>query len=538
VRLVDTGVIYVPNAAGTGAGIWVEFNSVAEASTTAAGIVELSTSAEAVTGTDTARAITPAAMKAGMADEMNVRGYLQGLVGNGTASASAPLVVGTGDWTWPLSFDCPDGSSRKVIASLSVVGAGWGAPYTAAVFAESNALQVVAYGATVSDYTGGYISGFAAANAGKRVHMTLVCSAGVLTVYVDGVAQTLSSSVLGTAAWNTLANATSMFLGSAGGMVSFFNGYVSTAGFFNRAFTAAQVLSLMKHGVDSADVNSASNTAINDVTAFDSTSNAFGAGFTAGGATGFTGVKAIGYAGALLGKTGGFEVQPGQRIRVTGTLTRNNGKTVIPTVALSNSGGGVGYSSGPSVPLITGDGAFDVVLTCTTAATAAYVLFQETGDQDYTIADVAITRQGAVLLPEPAAPGNGLVWNDVSGNGAHIVLPTSGVSWALPSNAANRIRGTTNTSGNQALLGGGTILPANAQITRIRGRSRSGTPTITLGTASAGAQLVASVALSTTWKDLTIALAGGIVTAADDVWVGSNSTDVVEIDITWEPLGF
>ena len=144
---------------------------------------------------------------------------------------------------------------------------------------------------------------------------------------------------------------------------------------------------------------------------------------------------------------------------------------------------------------------------------------------------------GLLVAPDPAQPGNGLTWGDRSGNGAHILLPTSGVDWLLPSAAVNKLRGTTSTSGNQQLLGG-TTLNANTQITRVRARSRSGTPSITLGTASGGSQIVASVALSTTWKDLTIALTGGIISTASSVWVGSSTADVVEIDLTHEPLGY
>lgn len=144
---------------------------------------------------------------------------------------------------------------------------------------------------------------------------------------------------------------------------------------------------------------------------------------------------------------------------------------------------------------------------------------------------------GLLVAPDPMQPGNGLTWGDRSGNGAHILLPTSGVDWLLPSAAVNKLRGTTSTSGNQQLLGG-TTLNANTQITRVRARSRSNTPSITLGTAIGESQIVASVALSTTWKDLTIALTGGIISTASSVWVGSSRADVVEIDLTHEPLGY
>jgi len=168
------------------------------------------------------------------------------------------------------------------------------------------------------------------------------------------------------------------------------------------------------------------------------------------------------------------------------------------------------------------------------SANTVGVEFTATGVGSGTGTAVAI---GLFVAPDPAQPGNGLAWGDRSGNGAHILLPTSGVDWLLPSAAVNKLRGTTSTSGNQQLLGG-TTLNANTQITRVRARSRSGTPSITLGTAPGESQIVASVALSTTWKDLTIALTGGIISTASSVWVGSSAGDVVEIDLTHEPLGY
>jgi hypothetical protein len=172
-----------------------------------------------------------------------------------------------------------------------------------------------------------------------------------------------------------------------------------------------------------------------------------------------------------------------------------------------------------------------------TAAGTTYAI-QHPGSGASTIDNVTLVPIGLLLAPDAGQAGNGYVWNDVSGNVAQITLPSSGVGWNVPSIAGNRIRGTTSTNGNQQLLGASVLLPAESQILYVRARARSGTPTITIGTASGGAQIVASVALSTTWLNCTIALTGGIVSSADDIWVGSNSTDVVETDIAFQPLDF
>jgi hypothetical protein len=176
-------------------------------------------------------------------------------------------------------------------------------------------------------------------------------------------------------------------------------------------------------------------------------------------------------------------------------------------------------------------------ITATSAATVRIAFYSGNAQTvNYTVANFSAKPIGLLLAPDAGQAGNGYVWNDMSGNVAQIALPSSGVTWNVPSVAGNRIRGTTNTNGN--LLSASVLLTAESQILHVRARSRSGTPSITIGTASGGAQIVASVALLTTWQNLTIALTGGIVSSADDIWIGSNSTDVVEIDISWQPLDF
>jgi len=230
-----------------------------------------------------------------------------------------------------------------------------------------------------------------------------------------------------------------------------------------------------------------------------------------------------------------------------GTLTVNT-----PTLLTYTRSGtsGVLYANGISVLAVTDSQDYSVATTTLNSATAV-VRFTGTlrllgiAKRALSASEVLSLYQTStwkvdsdtLVCPDPMQPGNGLTWGDRSGNGAHILLPASGVDWLLPSAAVNKLRGTTSTSGNQQLLGGPT-LNANTQITRVRARSRSGTPSITLGTASGGSQIVASVALSTTWKDLTIALTGGIISTASSVWVGSSTADVVEIDLTHEPLGY
>lgn len=152
----------------------------------------------------------------------------------------------------------------------------------------------------------------------------------------------------------------------------------------------------------------------------------------------------------------------------------------------------------------------------------------------FSIDNVSLKQLGAVCH-WPLDDGYGLQLQDVSTNKLHAFMTVSGVSHVLPDYRPAHVRGSTSTNGNQQLAGA-TILKGPSQVLKIRARSLSGTPTVTMGTSSGGSQLVASVALSTTWKNLTIALTDGYLSADAALWIGSNSTDVVEIDISLEPL--
>ena len=79
----SSGLLTVANQTGiTGVGTLVSGNAtaiVSAASDTVAGKVELATTAEAITGTDTARAVTPAGLKARVSQIINLKGYTTNL---------------------------------------------------------------------------------------------------------------------------------------------------------------------------------------------------------------------------------------------------------------------------------------------------------------------------------------------------------------------------------------------------------------------------------------------------------------------------
>lgn len=163
---------------------------------------------------------------------------------------------------------------------------------------------------------------------------------------------------------------------------------------------------------------------------------------------------------------------------------------------------------------------------------------EATGSAIY-LKDVIIQQVGAVVHL-PLDDGSGLQLRDASTNQLHALMTTSGVSHLLTDTFQKRVQGSTNTNGNQQLLGQN-VIPTHlsaVQIIRIRARAASGTPTVTVGNASGGSQYVTSVGLTTSWKELTIVAAAGLIafTGSSAIWIGSNSTDIIYWDIVWEPM--
>jgi hypothetical protein len=545
VRQADTGVFYIADSAGTGASVWTQWVTISDATTAVKGIVMLATSAETATGTDPAKAVTPAALKAGIASEINSRAYVQGLMISGAASpalATLGAAIGTGDLSVDFEFDVPTanpGTSRGLF-KIGTSSLFTGVPHSLDVLLNTDGeLEVFLWGSADTIAAKAEIANFISNHPGERVRITLTRSATTFLLYVNGNTQTYTETLTGGGSWAATINGTVVsagFLTNISGQV----GYFALKAALNRALTAAQVQSLMKHGVDPADVNgvldnvnllTAGGAWTNDSTSWDS-AFASADGSAASGTSGGTTAPRLTHAITLVA---------GAHYRITGnsTLTSNGGGLTVESVTT-----GIGAPSQVIGTIAVGTTAIDLTWVEATGGSRAISLAAEgVRTMDVALTNLRIWKDGALLYPEPDAPGNGLIWSDVSGNGAHIVLPTSGVAWAKPSNAANRIRGRTSTNGNQALLGGAFVMPG-CMIKSIRARARTGTPTVTLGYSSGGNQIVEAVVLSTGFKVLTIALPGGIINggliteAAEDLWANSNSTDVVEWDIAWEPLSF
>jgi len=485
-----------------------------------------------VSGALTAPDLTLGSGGPSVKSSLDARAPRQGLVFDGTgntAQATLGSTIGTSDFTWTEWFTVPSNPAVYSAFGGIATSGSYLIPGSALQmsFQATGALRVSIPNAGNTGGVYADVAGFSGL-IGKLCHLSVSRSGSTLTVYVNGISQTVTPLTYGSSPGdfsNTVSGTYVSLAGSGGGSGTQYVGTRVGPYIYNRALSASEVVSLFEAGVPAgADYNAtpASNTNLSNATI---TGNYTITGATATGFTASSVDTTFRYAYSAP-----FTIKAGNKYLVTYTLTLNSGS--IPAVELANPAiQNYGYNSG------AGTGAQSIVMTANTNASNARVVFDGAAATNFTVSNLTIIPLGLLLAPEAAQPGNGLVWTDLSGNGAQIVLPTSGVAWNVPGTPPTRVRGTTSTNGNQILLGNYTIL-AQTSVNRVRARARTGTPTVKLGTAAGAGDTVAAVTLSTSWQNLTI-LAGNQIMGSNIIqWVNSNSTDVVEWDIELEPLAF
>ena len=311
--------------------------------------------------------------------------------------------------------------------------------------------------------------------------------------------------------------------GAYQGNSAFFVGTMSPV-VYNRALSAAEVLALYQSGAPAgADYGSpvATNTAISNGTFTGSgtvvVTGASATGFTAVG-TGFTDVRS-----SL--PSAGFK--KGQRFGLRFTATLTSGAT--PYVHIAQFGSAL---LSADTAITAGANYIEIVTTGAGSGGSIGFEFEASASASYAISGLTIIPLGLLLAPDSSNAGAGLEWLDVSGNRAHIVLPTSGVSWSLPSSQQIVIEASTSTNGNQQ-LGGASLIDANKQW-RIQSWTvnSTGTPTISLGNVSAGAQFVSGAVMASGNNDITLVTR---FPGTANLWVNSNSTATLIHRITLVP---
>lgn len=391
-----------------------------------------------------------------LAASTNPRASRQGLVHNDIAGCSITNVPALGT-KWTVALSCNIAANQNYNGLLGAdTGGLW--VYTLA----DGSLNFGKRGTAVS------LPSFV--DLGVWTHLVITNDGTTARVYKNGVefGSSTAAAVIAdyTAAQTGLGT-------SDNGSGDPLNGTVTLHGIANRALSAAEVKNLFLTGTfpaedyargtsDSGAVVAAGQQLINGANSTFASDTGWWS--KVNGAT-ITGGKAVFAAnGDALARAGFFFRN--NRYRITLTISNNTG-----TVQVNN-----GYN--PAYASFTGNGTFTADFVATPNGdgnTYIYVLSTAAAEID----DITVTPLGLLCAPEASAPGNGYQWKDMSGNKADITLPVSGVSWALPDNRPNSVRGTLTWSGSheaKALLGrSGRILPDGVRITSITVKSSAAT---------------------------------------------------------------
>jgi hypothetical protein len=324
---------------------------------------------------------------------VNPRATAQGLVFDGMASATVSGIpaFGTGDFTVAVWVGFTSAADNTELVSGTATNAA--------------SLQAMANGRlrlVQSSVAQRYLTTAQFLTVGKVTMVYWSRSGSTNTVGTPGSVETFTDSSDFSAALDKIGSAN--FVGSIRAIA------------FNRALTAAEVLALYERGApDAADFNNASNTAL--TTSF--VNYQFGS-FTQS-ATGWSGVLNTAIGAASTAKPD-INAVKGTRYRVAFTLAGPGNINVTFGGAYV-----VGASPGANVHEVT-------VVTSGVGGIQFYFNPGEgVNGGTYTVTNFSITPLGLLLAPDATQAGIGNKWADTSGKNAHITLPASGVSWALPS---------------------------------------------------------------------------------------------------------
>lgn len=162
-------------------------------------------------------------------------------------------------------------------------------------------------------------------------------------------------------------------------------------------------------------------------------------------------------------------------------------------------------------------------IACVTGASDVGITFD--------VDDVVISWEGATLDLIPQGIGRTLIDRSASRN--HATVSGTALPQYLQPTDGGKLVARTATNGNEQLQAAAAFDAASRyRITGWTVTALTGTPTISLGNASAGTQYVSGLAL-TTGVPTAVTLATSIAATAN-LWCNSNSTDVIIHSITYE----
>jgi hypothetical protein len=346
-------------------------------------------------------------------------------------------------------------------------------------------------------------------------------------VIQNGVDCVISSFATGTITgnrWNYSTAITQPFtrLGCDIG-TAYWNGTISRFTPWNYVLTVAERAALTRRGlVTLPEQRGGSMVGIN--TAAWNLGDTSGGSITGNSATGFTVSGNSNYINVF--SSGSVAVIAGKRVRITITAT---GTTGAESYIQLNTGGTFSgtLDASANAPFLTGTNTYDLTATLTGTVFIRIVVLDAASP---VLSGIAGCNPLGTLFEQDSGQRNaGLMVGDTSGNKLDLILPASGVSIIDPAQRGT-IRFTTTTSGNQQIGGTQVIIPTNARISSWVINS-SGTPDVTLGNVSAGAQYRASAAVVSGDNQITLLTP---FTTTGNLWVNSSTTATLKHTIQWE----
>jgi hypothetical protein len=442
--------------------------------------------------------------------------------------------IGTGDMSMWNRFRVftTTGTTRYIAALSSSSTAADQASACALSISSTGGLVFVLFGSTTSDSRIATVAGFQTAYSGQVVDIVVTRTGTTLKVYINGTDTAYTETTTGTPpAWSATITSTNLFIGQSTGTTSVFTGRIYRSVVFNRALSASDVTELITLGVNPAD-QWGTQTAVY-TSDFSAGADSWGAsnGTAAGNIDGIGGqdnnLRYTISSGANNqdGLTRGSTVIPSKRYRFNFAYYLPSGQTQI--TILRAFVGQTQTVSGLNVTNAWTDVSGEGVVTGDTLLRVNQN-FSGTGNGTdvFYIRAVTATRIGAIVDLDFTV-GTGYQATDRSTNALHGTL-FNGVEFTQPKRVAV-LYATTNTNGNQQILGGTLAIPTNAIIEDIIVNS-TGSATVSVGNASAGTQIVNGASVVSGRQRLTLATP---FSTTGNLWVNSSSTATLQFTILY-----
>ncbi|HSI08836.1 MAG TPA: hypothetical protein VK985_09595 [Rariglobus sp.] len=517
--------------------------AISAATTSAAGSVELATDAETVTGTDTVRAVTPAADKAALDARFNQwtrdTGYIwsDGVTQN-RAQIQNPgprgNIAGAAKLSWVGFVDFP---ATNPAGNVIIFGIGPNSTFNTAglhteaynlwvMLGANGVIQIWSNAAAFNNRVVYSTTNFVGTYGGKRVwlDLRLTNNTGIPELWIDGV--DVSASLV---ANNSGTPPTWIHSGL---ICSYFvTGFEWPAGpaplgcWLNAHLTNAESEAWRKFGrvpfwVDKGGTQSMplrtwANYPIPPA-GYET--------FTGASKTGFTAVATDSYSTAQSDVYNELYVHTGETYIAEFTLTLNSGQA--PFYYISDDGG-----SQITTPVQAVNGANSITTTIGAVAGASNercsIMLYTTAAADFVISDFRLIRTGGLSLPlvQPI-----LALDDTTllgGNQAFL----AGM-WPVTSKRDWRLAATTSTNGNEQVLFGAPLDFTKNVIDSLSQKTIEGTPTTIVGSSSGASDYKASSALTAGPAVNVFTPVTKTISPNNGLWVGSNSTEPIRTVMT------